>query len=80
MHKHFYFFAPNTKCALVVAVALSEKKEVQFSMAIGNVLLMHECFPIHVPMGTARIKEIKETDEEHEQKRVDMNSSKVGTK
>ena len=34
MNKYFYFFAPNTKCACVVA--LSEKKQVPFSMAIGN--------------------------------------------
>ena len=31
---YFEFFAPNTHCALVVA--LSEKKKVPFSMAIGN--------------------------------------------
>ena len=30
--------------------------EVQFSMAIRNVELMHECFPKHSRMGTARIK------------------------
>ena len=34
MQKYFYFFARNTKCALVVAV--SEKKQVPFSVAIGN--------------------------------------------
>ena len=32
-----------------------EKKEV-FSMIIGNEKLMHECFPKHLRMGTARMK------------------------
>ena len=45
LHKYFYFFAPNTHCALVVAV--SEKKKVPFSMAVENVELIHECFPKH---------------------------------
>ena len=51
MHKYFYIFASNTHCALVAA--LSEKKG-PFSMAIGNDL-MHECFPKHLRMGTARM-------------------------
>ena len=33
-----------------------EKEEVPFSMAIGNRELMHECFPKHSRMGTARMK------------------------
>ena len=33
-------------------------------MAIGNVELMHECFPEHSRKGTARMKYDKETDEE----------------
>ena len=32
------------------------KKQVPFSMAIGNVELLHECSPKHLRMGTARIK------------------------
>ena len=32
------------------------KKQAPFSMAIGNVELIHECFPKHSRMGTARIK------------------------
>ena len=32
------------------------KKQVPFRMAIGNVELMHECFPKHSRMGTARMK------------------------
>ena len=30
-----------------------------FSMTIRNVELMHECFPKHSPMGTARMKQAK---------------------
>ena len=33
-----------------------KKKEVPFSMAIGKEELMHECFPKHSLMGTARMK------------------------
>ena len=54
MLKYFLFFVPNTHCALVVA--LSGKKQVPFSMAIGNVELMHERFPKHSRMGTERMK------------------------
>ena len=42
MHNYYKFFAPNTHCALVVA--LSEKKQVPYSMALGNGEHMHECF------------------------------------
>ena len=39
--------------------------KVPFSMAIGNVELMHKCFPKHSRMmRTARMKYDKETDEE----------------
>ena len=31
-------------------------EEVPFSMAIGNGELMHDCFPKHSRMGTARLK------------------------
>ena len=31
-------------------------------MAVVNVELMHECFPKHSRMGTARIKLVKETE------------------
>ena len=41
-------------CALVVAP--SEKKEISFSMTIGNEELMPECSPKHLRMGTARMK------------------------
>ena len=54
MHKFFDIFAPNTNCALVVALPV--KKEVPFSMAIGNVELMHCCFLKHSRKDTARMK------------------------
>ena len=41
---------------LFCVVALSEKKEVPFSMAIGNEQLMHKCFLKHSRMGTAKMK------------------------
>ena len=56
------------------------RKQVPFGMAIENVELMHECFPKHFRMGTARIKEHNETDEDGKQKRVKMESRKVDTK
>ena len=34
----------------------SRKKQVPFSMAIGHGELMHECFPKHSLMGSARTK------------------------
>ena len=33
-----------------------QKKQVPFCMYIGTVELMHECFPTHSHMGTARMK------------------------
>ena len=38
-------------------IAFAERKnKVPFSMAIGSEELMHECFPKHSRMGTARMK------------------------
>ena len=37
--------------------------EVPFSMAIGNVELINDCFPKHSRIGTARLKYDKETEE-----------------
>ena len=54
VHKNFYHFTPNTHCSLVVA--LLGKKQVPFSMAIGNVKLVQEWFSKHSRMGTARMK------------------------
>ena len=49
-------------------------------MAIGNWKLMHECFPEHSHMGTARMKHYKETDEEGKNRGLSLERSKVGTK
>ena len=38
-------------------------------MAVKKVKLMQECFPKHLRMGTSRMKENKETEEESKQKR-----------
>ena len=56
------------------------KKEVSFSMAIGNGELKHECFPKHSGMGIARINHDKETDEEGKKRGVSMERSKAGAK
>ena len=38
-------------------IAFTERKvKVPFSMAIGNLELMHECFPKHLRMETTRMK------------------------
>ena len=42
--------------SLVSLAPKREKKEVPLSMATGNGELMHECFPKHSFMGTARMK------------------------
>ena len=47
-------------------------------MAIGHGEL-HECFPKHSRMGTARTKQDKETDEEGKKRGVSMEKSKAGT-
>ena len=41
-------------------------------MVIENVELKQECFPKHLRMGTARVKEGKETEEEGKQERVQI--------
>ena len=52
---YFYHIAPDSHCALVVA--LSEKRKYHsVCMTIGNEELMHECFPKHLSMGTAWMK------------------------
>ena len=53
--------------------SLVGKKEVSFRMTIGNEL-MHECFPKHLRMGTARNKT------EKDKRCVSMERSKAGTK
>ena len=50
------------------------------SMAIANGELMHECFPKQSCMGTTRMKQDSETDEESKKRGVSMERSKVSTK
>ena len=49
-------------------------------MAIGNGKLVQECFPKHSRIGTARIKQDKETDEESKKSVVSMERSKAARK
>ena len=49
-------------------------------MALGYGELTHECFPTHSRMGTARMKQDKETDEEGKKRGVSVERSKAGTK
>ena len=49
-------------------------------MAIGNGELMHQYFPKHWRMGTARMKEDNETDEDGKKRGVSMEKVKGGTK
>ena len=77
MHNYFYFFAPNTHCALVVALS---EKQVPFSMAIGNEKPMHECSPKHSRVGTARMKLDKKTNEDGKKRGVSRERSRAGTK
>ena len=58
---------------------ISKKNKAPFSIAIGNVELVHECFPEHSPMGTARMKQDKETDEGGKKRGASF-FSKAGTK
>ena len=54
VHKYFYFFTLNTKCARVVACQ-KKPSTVRFGMDI-DMELMQESFPKHLHMGTARMK------------------------
>ena len=44
-------------------------------MAIENGELMHECFPKHLRMGTARLKQDNETEEESRKRRMNVERS-----
>ena len=62
-------------------IAFTERKnKVPFSVAIGHGELMHECFPKHLRMGTARMKSDKKTDEGGKKKGVNIEKRKAGTK
>ena len=49
-------------------------------MAIGNGELVHECFPKHSRMGTARTKRDKEIDEGSKKRGVSMEKPKRARK
>ena len=49
-------------------------------MAIANGELMHECFPKHSRMGTAKTKSGKETDEEDKKRGVSNKEAKQARK
>ena len=61
---HQHISSSNSSCRICLIalrfqlfLAFTErKKKVPFSMDIGNGELMHECFPKHLRMGTARMK------------------------
>ena len=46
------------------SISPREKKQVQFSMALGNSKFIQECSPEHLGMGTARTKLNEGTEEE----------------
>ena len=73
MLNYLYFFAPNTKYTLVVGLLEKKKNTIQYGYR--KLELMHECFPKHSRMGTARMKYDKET-EESKKSGVSMQSSK----
>ena len=52
--RHYFYF--RTEYSYEHVQLHCPKKQVPFSMAIGNGELMHECFPKHLRMGTARMK------------------------
>ena len=56
----------------LITIFAKQSDQVTFSMAIGNVQLMHECLPKHLRMGTARMKQHIKTDEKGETRRVNM--------
>ena len=49
-------------------------------MVIGNGELMHECFHKHSLMGTARMKEDNETDEDGKKRGVSTEKVKLARK
>ena len=49
-------------------------------MAIGNEELKQECFPEHMRMGTSRMKEDLEIEDEGKKRSVNMERSTAGRK
>ena len=64
---------------------MTPREQVSFSMAIINVEFMHQCFPKHSGMGTARMNKTKKEmwqreKSEHRKKQSGHERSEVGTK
>ena len=74
------FLAYRTGFSLRTCSYTVGKMQVPFSMAVGNGELMHDCFPKHSCMGTAKLKYDKETDEECKKRGVRPERSKESTK
>ena len=55
-------------------ISASEKKQVLFRMAMGNVELMHECLPKHSGIRTAK-NEVRQSEEQAKRREVSMERS-----
>ena len=53
-----------------ICSCIVRNKQVPFSMATGNEELKHECFPKHSRMGTTRMKQDKQIEEESKKRGV----------
>ena len=73
----FYLIALDSHNVYIVIEV--RREQVPFSMAIENMELMHECSPKHLRMGTARLKEEKESEEEGK-KRMNVERTTADTK
>ena len=76
-------------CSLVVLIKAGTspqnsndagRKQIPISMAIENLELMHEYFPKHLRMGTARFKLDNKTAEESKKRRMIVERSTEDTK
>ena len=73
----FYLIAIRAKTKSIEG---ERRKHVPFSMAIENVGLMHECYSQHLRMGTERMQEDKDTEEDGKHSGMKMERCKAGTK
>ena len=62
---------------IISSFSLHERKE---QVEIGNVKTMHECFPKHLHMRTARVKTDIETVEEGKKRRLNKERGTADTK
>ena len=85
LNSHFRSNAFNSGCwSCYFFLHQRENAEVPFNTTKRNEEPMHECFPKHSRLGTARMKYDKENEEKYKKIGVSMESSlyyrKVGTK